>query len=131
MSDNRFDFTIYDPNDEDNRNHRADILDYDTNFKKINAQAAQLLDLPQVYSITIATTDWNLNADNYYEATISNANIEVEPYIIDVIFNDLTIIESPINPKPNSQAAGSIKLITKLKPSQALTAKLIITRGIS
>lgn len=130
MSDNRFDFTIYDPNDEENRNHRADILDYDNNFKKINLKGAMLGDLSQVTSITISANSWT-RVGNYYETTVSNNSIEVEPQIIDVIFDDLTIIKSPINPKPNSQANGSFKLITTIKPTIDLSAKLILTRGIS
>ena len=130
MSDNRFDFTIYDPNDEENRNHRADILDYDNNFKKINLKGAMLGDLSQVTSITISANSWT-RVGNYYETTISNNNIKIEPQIIDVIFDDLTIIKSPINPKPNSQANGSFKLITTIKPTIDLSAKLILTRGIS
>ena len=130
MSDNRFDFTIYDPNDEENRNHRADILDYDNNFKKINLKGAMLSDLSQVTSITISANSWT-RVGNYYETTVSNNSIEVEPQIIDVIFDDLTIIKSPINPKPNSQANGSFKLITTIKPTIDLSAKLILTRGIS
>ena len=130
MSDNRFDFTIYDPNDEENRSHRADILDYDNNFKKINLKGAMLSDLSQVTSITISANSWT-RVGNYYETTVSNNSIEVEPQIIDVIFDDLTIIKSPINPKPNSQANGSFKLITTIKPTIDLSAKLILTRGIS
>lgn len=130
MSDNRFDFTIYDPNDEDNRNYRADILDYDRNFRKINLKGAMLDDLSQVYDVTIGSSAWS-KVGNYYEATVSNEAIHEDPYIIDVIFNDLTIIKAPINPKPNSQAEGSIKLITTVAPTVDLTAKMLITRGVS
>lgn len=130
MSDNRFDFTIYDPDDENNRDYRADILDYDKNFKKINLKGAMLGDLSQVSNITITANSWT-RVGNYWESTIADENIEVDPQIIDVIFDNLTIIKSPINPKPNSQAAGSITLITTIKPNVDLSAKLILTRGIS
>ena len=89
-----------------------------------------IADLPKVYSITINTNAWT-KVGNYWETTISNANIQTEPYKIEVLFDNLTLIKSPINPKPNSQASGSIKLITSIKPTQALTAKLIVTKGVS
>lgn len=107
----------------------ADITDVMNNFNEIEDTAAIVDDLSHVIDITIASTDWT-KVGNYYEVTISDENIEVDPQIIDVIFSDLTIIKSPINPKPSSQAAGSIKLITTTKPSVSLSAKLILTRGI-
>ena len=108
----------------------ADITDVMDNFNEIENNAAILSDLSHVYSITLTSSNWTL-VDNNYEYTISNANIEVEPQIVDIVFDNLTIIQAPINPKPNSQAADSIKLITSIKPSVDLTAKLILTRGIS
>lgn len=133
MSDNKFNFTIYGNStqtDEQRRNFRADILDFNNNFEKINEQAAQMSDLPKVFNITIAVSNWT-KVGNYWEATIASNAIQPEPYIIEVFFDNLTIIKAPINPKPNSQAAGSIKLITTIKPEQALTAKLIVTKGVS
>lgn len=130
---NRFNFNIYGDGTqtaEQRRNFRADILDFNENFEKINDEGAMLGDLSQVSSITITSNSWT-RVGNYYETTISNTNIEVEPQIIDVIFDDLIIIKSPINPKPNSQASGSFKLITTIKPTIDLSAKLILTRGIN
>lgn len=129
---NKFDFNIYGNStqtDEQRRNFRADILDFNANFEKINNLAAMISDLPIVKSITIAVADWT-KVGNYWETTISDNAIEAEPYIIEVFFDNLTIIKSPINPKPDSQADGSIKLITTIKPNQALTAKLIVTKGV-
>ena len=108
----------------------ADITDVMDNFNEIENNAAILSDLSHVYSITLTSSNWTL-VDNNYEYTISNANMEVEPQIVDIVFDNLTIIQAPINPKPNSQAADSIKLITSIKPSVDLTAKLILTREIS
>lgn len=130
---NRFNFNIYGnrtQTDEQRRNFRADILDFNANFEKINEFGAMIGDLPIVKSITIAVADWT-KVGNYWETTISDNAIKIDPYIIEVFFDNLTIIKSPINPKPNSQANGSIKLITTIKPNQALTAKLIITKGVS
>lgn len=120
----RFNFTNITLEDE------ADITDVMDNFNEIEGTAAIVDDLPKVSSITIQTTDWTL-ISGFYEVTISNNTIKAEPYIIEVFFDNLTIIKSPINPKPNSQSEGSIKLITKIKPTQSLTAKLIVTRGIN
>lgn len=131
---NRFNFNIYGTSSqtaEQRRNFRADILDFNENFEKINEDGAMIEDLSHVISISIAVADWIYNsATKYYEATITNESIEVEPQIINVIFNDLTLINSPIIPKANSQADGSFKLMTITKPTQQLTAKLILTRGI-
>jgi len=130
---NKFNFNIYGNStqtDEQRRNFRADILDFNANFEKINELAAMISDLPIVANITIAVSSWN-KVGSYWETTISNDAIKAEPYIIEVFFDNLTIIKSPINPKPNSQADGSIKLITTIKPSQSLTAKLIVTKGVS
>ena len=130
---NKFNFNIYGNStqtEEQRRNFRADILDFNENFEKLNELAAMVDDLPKVFNITIATTDWT-KVDGYWETTISNTAIEAEPYIIEVFFDNLTLIKSPINPKPNSQAVGSIKLITTIKPTQDLTAKLIVTKGVS
>ena len=108
----------------------ADITEVMNNFNKIENTAAIVDDLSHVYSITLNSNNWTL-VDNYYEYTINNVNIKEEPQIVDVVFNDLTIIQTPINPKPNSQANGSIVLITSIPPTSDLTAKLILTRGVN
>ena len=107
----------------------ADITEVMNNFNKIENTGAIIEDLSHVSSITLSSNGWTL-VNGYYEYTISNASIEEEPQIVDVVFDNLIAIQSPINPKPNSQAAGSIKLITTVKPSIDLTAKLILTRGV-
>ena len=131
---NRFNFNIYGNSTQtaaQRRNFRADILDFNENFEKINEDGAMIADLSHVYTQSIAVNDWvYISETNYYEATIANENIEAEPQIIDVVFTDLTAIQAPILPKPNSQASGSFKLITATKPTQQLTAKIILTRGI-
>lgn len=128
----RFNFTIYDPNDENDRNHRADILDYDKNFKDIEEKSAIIDDLPKTKSITIASASWvSINDGEYYRYTISDALIHTEPYHIDILFSDLTIIEAPIYPQSNSQSEGSLVLETTKKPSIDLTATLIVTKGVA
>lgn len=108
----------------------ANITDVMDNFNKIEEIGAIIDDLPQVSSITLSANSW-VAVDDYYQYTISNANIKTEPQIVEVVFDNLTVIQAPINPKPNSQANGSIILITSIQPTVDLTAKLILTRGVN
>lgn len=108
---------------------KADITDVMDNFNKIELEAITESDLAKVYNITIDERYWVQTGD-VYEYTISNKGIENEPYIIDIIFNDLTIIKSPIYPKPNSQSKGSVQILTKSKPTQNLAAILVVTKGV-
>lgn len=119
----RFDFTNI------TRSSQADILDVMGNFNEIENTAAIIDDLAHVYNITLSAGNW-VAVSGHYEYTISNANIEVEPQIINVIFDDLTKLLAPIYAKPNSQAAGSIKLMTSIQPRIALSAKLILMKGV-
>lgn len=120
----KFNFT------EITRNSVADILEVANNFTKVENIAATINDIPKVITVNIAANSW-ISTNNYYETTINNAEIKAEPYLISVYFTDLSLITSPINPKPNSQSAGSIILRTKIKPSQSLTAKIYIIEGRS
>ena len=108
---------------------KANITEVMDNFNKIENNGAIVDDLPKVFSVTFTAANW-VKVDGGYQYTLSNSNIKAEPYIIDVIFNNLAVIKSPINPKADSQAEGSIILITAIKPTVDLSAKLVITRGI-
>ena len=120
----RYNFTNITLEDE------ADITDVMNNFNEIEKTGAIIDDLPKVIPITISASNWVL-VDNKYEYTIKNQAIKLPPYIIDILFTDLTIIKSPIYAKPNSHSEGSVIIQTSTKPTQDLLANLIITRGIS
>ena len=120
----RFNFTEITLNDE------ADITDVMDNFHKVESSGAIVDDLPKIEQITISLNGW-IAVGNKFEYTINNDLIQLPPYIIDILFTDLTLIKSPIYPKPNSHSLGSVVLQTSTKPTQDLVANLIVTRGIS
>ena len=107
---------------------KADISDVMDNFNKIENTSAVIDDLTKVYTITLSKANW-VDMGNKYEYTISHEAIKPEPYDIEIIFTDLTIITSPIYAKPNSQSDGQVILQTTVMPSVDLVANLLITRG--
>jgi hypothetical protein len=120
---NRFNFTKIE------LKSKADITEVMNNFNNIEDTGAIIDDLPKVTSITLTASDW-VKVDNYYQYTISNSLIQDEPYHINVLFDDLSLINSPIYPKVNSQSSGKIILRTNTVPTVDLTAKLIVTKGV-
>lgn len=134
MSDNRFNFNIYgnsSQTEEQRRNFRADILDFNENFEKINENGAMIDDLSKTKAITIVSNNWiSINNGEYYRYTVSDTLIHPEPYNVSILFDDLTVIDDPIYPLPNTQAEGSFVLETSIKPLIDLSARLIVTKGV-
>ena len=108
---------------------KANITDVMDNFNKIELEAATEEDLPKSKRITLSKGSWTQNGSSF-EYKISDSLIKEHPYNIDVYFTNLSLIESAILPKANSQTNGSIILTTLQKPSVDLVADLIVTRVV-
>ena len=107
---------------------KADITTVMNNFNKIENTGAIIDDLTKVYQITLSASNW-ITVGTKYEYIINNEILKAAPYNIQIIFTDLTIINGPIYPKPNSQAEGSLTLQSTVKPTVDLVANVLITRG--
>lgn len=108
----------------------SDYIDYVARAKaeKALSLASPVLNIP----ININILDWKSSTEfpGYKEYSVKNSNIKPDPYIIDIVFKDLTKIKSAIIPKPGAQSDGEIIIMAKKIPSEQLQANLIITKGV-
>ena len=108
----------------------SDYADY---IARARAAKAIALYVPNLHiPVTLNVSNWTTSSSypGFYEYTISNPNIKAEPYIIELIIRNQQDLKSNIMALPTgAQANGSIKVMTKSKPTTNLNAFLIVQKG--
>jgi len=108
----------------------SDFIDY---VARARASKAIALYVPNLHiPVTINASNWvaSNSYSGFYEYTIENVNIKAEPYIIDLVIRNTQDLKADVVALPSgAQSVGSIKIMTKVKPTVNLDAFLIIQKG--
>lgn len=108
----------------------SDYADY---IARARAAKAISLYTPNLHiPVTLNVANWTASStySGFFEYTINDVHIKAEPYIVELIIRNLQDLNSDIIALPvGAQTNGSIKVMTKVKPTVNINAFLIIQKG--